>query len=81
MIPDAAVRRAFRLIRDGSVASLGQRVLTTKEREALTLFARGKSYDEIGEARSGSMVTVQNAIHWIQDNRGLGRIRISWSGL
>ena len=70
MIPDAAVRRAFRLIRDGSVASLGPRVLTTKERETLTLSARGKSYDEKGEARSGSMVTVQNAVHWIQGTTG-----------
>ena len=67
MIPDAAVRRVFRMIRRGGELAPGPKVLTATEREVLTLFARGKSYDQMAEIRGVSMTTVRNAIYRIQD--------------
>ena len=56
-IPDSAIRRVF--------------ALTVREREILTLFARGKSYAEIAETRENQTVTVRNAIYRIQDKLGV----------
>ena len=71
MIPDDAVRRVFKLIRGGPSLTPGPKVLTVKEREVLTLFAEGRSYAQIAEARGVSMVTVRNAIYRIQDKLGV----------
>ena len=72
MIPDEAVRLAFRIIRGGSGTALGRKALTTKQRETLRLFAKGSSYAQIAEALNVSTVTVRNSIYRIQDKLGLG---------
>ena len=71
MIPDAAVRRAFRLIRRGGQLTPGPKVLTARERETLALFAKGKSYEQIAEIRGIGMTTVRNAVYRIQDKLGV----------
>ena len=71
MIPDAAVRRAFRLIRRGGQLTPGPKVLTGRECETLTLFAKGKSYEQIAEIRGIGMTTVRNAVYRIQDKLGV----------
>ena len=47
--------------------------LTARERETLTLFAGGRSYTEIAEARGNSAVTVRNTLYRIQEKLGIGR--------
>ena len=72
-IPDTAVRRVFAMIR-GERKLVTPRPwvkLTTLERAVLTLFASGRSYSEIGEARGNSTVTVRNTIYRIQDKLGI----------
>ena len=71
MIPDDAVRRAFRLIRGGTQLTPSHKVLTAREREVLTEFATGKSYAQIAEALVVSSVTVRNAIYRIQNKLGV----------
>ena len=46
--------------------------LTALERETLTLFASGRSYTEIAEARGNSTVTVRNNLYRIQEKLGIG---------
>ena len=46
--------------------------LTALERETLTLFAGGRSYTQIAEARGNSTVTVRNNLYRIQDKLGIG---------
>ena len=45
--------------------------LTALEREVLTLFASGRSFVEIAEARGNSTVTVRNTLYRIQDRLGI----------
>ena len=66
-IPDEAVRRVFRLIRGGTALVAGPKVLTSREREVLAHFAKGKSYGSIAEALGVSTVTVRNVIYRVQD--------------
>ncbi len=47
--------------------------MTALERETLTLFASGKSYTEIAEARGNSTVTIRNTLYRIQGKLGVGR--------
>ena len=47
MIPDDAVRRAFRLLGDGNPMKPAPEALSAREREVLTRFATGKGYAEI----------------------------------
>ena len=49
----------------------GPKVLTVREREVLTHFARGKSYTRIAEALGVGTVTVRNAVYRIQDKLGV----------
>lgn len=44
--------------------------LTAREREILTLYARGLSYAEIAEARGNRPLTIRNAIYVIRDKLG-----------
>ena len=73
-IPGKVVREVFALVRgDRELASLqAADKLTALERETLTLFASGKSYTRIAEARGNSTVTVRNNLYRIQDKLGIG---------
>ena len=44
--------------------------LTSREREILKLFAEGLTYQEIGEIRGNSGLTVRNAVSGIQKKLG-----------
>ena len=71
MIPEDALKLAFKLIRGGTHSMPGSNVLTAREREVLTHFAKGKSYARIAEDLGIGAVTVRNAIYRIQDKLGV----------
>ena len=73
-IPDDAVRRVFAMLRGerGPFSRRPSDRLTALERETLTLFASGRSYAQIAEARDISTVTVRNTLYRIQDKLGIG---------
>ena len=72
-IPGEVVRDVFAIVRgDRELASRqAPDKLTALERETLTLFARGRPYSEIAEARGKSTVTVRNTLYRIQDRLGI----------
>ena len=72
-IPDKAIRRVFALIRGqrGLTANRTLERMTAGEREILTLFASGRSYAQIAEARGNKTVSVRNAVYRIQDKLGV----------
>ena len=72
MIPDDAVRRAFRLLGDGNPMKPAPEALSAREREVLTRFATGKGYAEIAADMDLKKVTVRNAIYRIQNKLGVG---------
>ena len=73
-VPARVLREVFSMVRGnrkpGSRRPSGQ--LTELERETLTMFASGRSYAEIAEARGNSKVTVRNNLYRIQDRLGIG---------
>ena len=72
-IPDQAVRRVFAMIR-GERRMVSRRPLdklTAVERATLTLFASGRTYAEIAEARGISTVTVRNTLYRVQNKLGV----------
>ena len=74
-IPDQAVRRVFAMIR-GERRMVSRRPLdklTAVERATLTLFASGRTYAEIAEARGISTVTVRNTLYRVQNKLGVER--------
>ena len=71
-IPDDAITRAFKLIRAGARHWPGPKPLTTRERQILSHFARGKSYAQVAEVLGVKMMTVRNAIYRIQNKLGVG---------
>ncbi len=70
-IPEDSVERVFRLIRAGTALLPSPKSLTTREREVLVHFARGKSYARIAEVLGVGTVTVRNAIYRVQDKLGM----------
>ena len=72
-IPDKVLREVFAVVRrDRSLAShQASDKLTALELETLTLFASGKSYTQVAEARGNSTVTVRNTLYRIQDKLGV----------
>ena len=72
-IPDKAVRTVFAMLRNQRMLVSRQPAdkLTAMERETLTLFARGRSYTEIAEARGNSVATVRNNLYRIQEKLGI----------
>ena len=72
-IPDKMVREVFALVRRDreDVSSRASDRLTALERETLALFAGGRSYAEIAEARGKSSVTIRNTLYRIQDKLGI----------
>ena len=73
-IPGKVVREVFAMVRGARELASRQASdkLTALERETLTLFAGGRSYTQIAEARGNSTVTVRNALYRIQDKLGIG---------
>ena len=71
-IPGDAARRLARAVRSPSSDDAAKRLsaLTNREREILKLFAGGLSYQEIGEIRSNSALTVRNAVSGVQRKLG-----------
>ena len=71
-IPGKAARRLSRAVRsgpgDGSSELLN--TLTEREKDILKLFAEGLTYQEIGEVRGNSGLTVRNAVSGIQKKLG-----------
>ena len=69
-----AARRLFSgMGRGGAVPAAGNLDrLTAREREIMTMFARGMSYAEIGEARGNNPMSVRNAVYALQKKLGLG---------
>ena len=72
-IPDKVVREVFALVRRDreDVSNRAADRLTALERETLALFAGGRSYNEIAEARGKSSVTIRNTLYRIQDKLGI----------
>ena len=72
-VPGEVVRDIFAIVRgDRELASRqAPDKLTALERETLTLFASGRPYTEIAEARGKSTVTVRNTLYRIQDKLGI----------
>ena len=72
-IPDKVVREVFAMVRRDreDVSNRAADRLTALERETLALFAGGRSYAEIAEARGKSSVTVRNTLYRIQDKLGI----------
>ena len=70
-IPGDAARRLARAVRSPSGdASERLAALTDREREILKLFAEGLTYQEIGEIRNNSGLTVRNAVSAVQRKLG-----------
>ena len=72
-IPDEVVREVFAMVRRDreDVSNRASDRLTALERETLALFAGGRSYNEIAEARGKSSVTIRNTLYRIQDKLGI----------
>ena len=71
-IPGDAARGLSRAVRGGSSESAPEPLdaLTEREKEILKLFAQGLTYQEIGEVRNTSGLTVRNAMSGIQRKLG-----------
>ena len=71
-IPGNAARRLARAVLSPSADDAAERLatLTEREREILKLFAGGLSYQEIGEVREISALTVRNAVSGVQKKLG-----------
>lgn len=68
-IPDRLIKRVFALIRGNPALKGGQDLqkLTRRDREILKMFAGGKTYAAIAEARGNRTTSVRNAIYRIQE--------------
>ena len=71
-IPGDAARRLSRAVRSPATEAASERLaaLTDREREILRLFVQGLTYQEIGEVRNNSGMTVRNAVSAIQKKLG-----------
>ncbi len=71
-IPGGAARRLSSVVRRRAPDSGGELLdsLTEREKEILKLFAEGLTYEEIGEVRNNSPLTVRNAVYNIQKKLG-----------
>ena len=72
-IPDESIRRVFSMIRGqrGLTPSRALETMTDREKEIVRMFAGGKSYAQIAEARGNKIVTVRNSVYRIQDKLGV----------
>ncbi len=71
-IPGDAARRLARAVRSPSSDDAAERLetLTDRERAILKLFAEGLTYQEIGDVREISALTVRNAVSGVQRKLG-----------
>ena len=71
-IPGNGARRLARAVRSPSADAASELLgtLTDREREILKLFAEGLTYQEIGEIRNNSALTVRNAVSGVQKKLG-----------
>ena len=71
-IPGDAARRLARAVRSPLADDASERLetLTDRERAILKLFAEGLTYQEIGEIRNNSGLTVRNAVSAVQRKLG-----------
>ena len=71
-IPGNAARRLARAVRSPSSDDAAELLatLTDRERQILKLFAEGLTYQEIGEIRNNSALTVRNAVSAVQRKLG-----------
>lgn len=72
-IPDHHIKKVFALIR-GNQQGASRRTLTKltdRELEILKMFASGKAYAEIAEARGNKTTSVRNAIYRIEEKLGV----------
>ena len=71
-IPGSAARRLARAVRTPSGDPPSERLdaLTDREKGILKLFAEGLTYQEIGEIRNNSTLTVRNAVSGVQKKLG-----------
>ena len=71
-IPERSIRRIFALIRgQRGLAGWAGEGITDRDKEILRLFAAGKSYAQIAEARGRKSSTIKNAIYRIQEKLGV----------
>ena len=71
-IPGSAARRLSRAVRSPLADDAAELLatLTDRERQILKLFAEGLTYQEIGEIRNNSALTVRNAVSGVQKKLG-----------
>ena len=71
-IPGNAARRLARAVRSPLADAASERLdtLTDREREILKQFAEGLSYQDIGDVREISALTVRNAVSGVQKKLG-----------
>ena len=71
-IPGSAARRLARAVRTPSSDPPSERLdaLTDREKGILKLFVEGLTYQEIGEIRKNSALTVRNAVSGVQKKLG-----------
>ena len=71
-IPGSAARRLSRAVRSPSADAASELLgtLTDREKAILKLFAEGLTYQEIGEVRNNSALTVRNAVSGLQRKLG-----------
>ena len=71
-IPERSIRRIFALIRgQRGLTGRALEAITDRDREILRLFAAGKTYAQIAEARGNKASTIKNAIYRIQEKLGV----------
>ena len=72
-IPERSIRRVFALLRGGRglSGSRGLEKLTQRERDILRMFASGKSYAQIADARGNRTASIRNAVYRIQEKLGV----------
>ncbi|MXX53080.1 MAG: response regulator transcription factor [Dehalococcoidia bacterium] len=72
-MPEEAVKEVFAMVRRERRLAPQRAAdeLTALEQETLTLFAGGRSYTQIAEARGNSTVTIRNTLYRIQDKLGI----------
>ena len=72
-LSDQSIRRVLEIVRGqhGLTARRSPETMTDREREILRMFAQGRSYTEIANARGIKTTSIRNAIYRIQEKLGV----------